>query len=173
MGLYVLEGEGHFSYGNQVRGTIQPSGTSEPTIVSLMDEVFDSYYLTIASIPPIRTDNWQSNLPHVEAEYRKQEWGRTAVCSDLVYELPNALDDLPRVDGWSVYPNPARGEFVVVRPDGLGPVQLHVYNVSGQRILSKNLDQDKERIRCAGLPAGMYIMELTGRDRQHVRLVIE
>jgi hypothetical protein len=69
-----------------------------------------------------------------------------------------------------VFPNPSRGHFQVVLPEGFGRGRLSVLAPSGQRLLSRQVGPDggTEAIDLSGLPSGTYFIELhpeDGRER--------
>ncbi|MDV7392695.1 T9SS type A sorting domain-containing protein [Arthrospira platensis SPKY1] len=69
-----------------------------------------------------------------------------------------------------VFPNPSRGHFQVVLPEGFGRGRLSVLAPSGQRLLSRAVGPGggTEAIDLSGLPSGAYFIELhpeDGRER--------
>lgn len=116
-GQYALQGTGHFTYGNQIKGTIQPVSTLEPDSVSLFGYDYPSFYAALSAIPPIRTDNWQSTAPLIQAQYRWDVLGQAAACSDSTF-LITAVVDAPADHGLRAYPNPPTFEL---RVEGVVP----------------------------------------------------
>ncbi len=89
-GLYALTGNGNFTYGNNVNGTTQPSGTS-----SLPD---NSYYTTAA--PEFMTGTWPSigyantiNTGTIPAETSYAASNFT-ICDTLAPFIPLAINDI-------------------------------------------------------------------------------
>lgn len=89
-GLYVLTGNGNFTYGNNVNGTSQPTGTT-----TLAD---NSYYTSVA--PDFVTGTWPSigypnaiNIGTVPAEARFIA-SEFTVCDSLVPFIPLSINDI-------------------------------------------------------------------------------
>jgi hypothetical protein len=155
-GLYALQGTGHFAFGNQIKGTIQPGGTGEPLQSSLFDYAFPSFYPVMSSIPPIRTDNWQSTEPLIQAEYRKEVLGMPAVCADSIFDINTTVGHEPAPgDGMRLFPDPADGELVV---EGNGAIvgPWRIVDALGREVLRRVEGGQRVTIDVSSLPAGTY-----------------
>ena len=128
-GLYSLQGADHFAYGNTVKGSIMPAGTSEYADATMFGYVFPSYYTAFSSVPPIRAANWQSAEPLTETAYRYGT-GRLSVCSGTEYVNPYLSVTEPPTHVFSVYPNPSAG---VLHIPGEGITDVEVWDMTGRR----------------------------------------
>jgi len=81
MGLYSLQGVGHFQYGNNIQGMILPSGTSNLNDTSYFFQGQPSFWNISQSFPPIGPPN-SYNLKINPAKYRYLHGPVMATCSD-------------------------------------------------------------------------------------------
>jgi len=73
-----------------------------------------------------------------------------------------------------VYPNPARGSFVLTRPAGTGAASAVLLNALGQVVRTLALPTAETRVDLAGLATGVYTLRLTlGGQPVAKRLVVE
>lgn len=59
----------------------------------------------------------------------------------------------------SIYPNPAQDVFTI-ELDVTGPISVELYNLSGQRILTKRNSYSKDRIDISSLRPGLYLVQV-------------
>jgi hypothetical protein len=155
-GLYALQGTGHFAFGNQIKGTIQPVGTGEPMQSSLFDYAFPSFYPVMSSIPPIRTDNWQSTVPLIQAEYRKEVLGMPAACADSIFDINTTVGHGPAQDDLiRLFPDPADRELVM-ECSCARVGQLRIVDALGKEVLRCVVGAYRVAIDISSLPAGTY-----------------
>ncbi len=163
LGLFLLQGTGHYSYGNVVKGQIQPPGTSEPAETSLFDYPFGSWYTHIGSIPPIRTDNAGNPAPLTETVWR--ESGGEALwsaCHEPEYG-PVYVTILSGASVMTIRPNPCRGSFVIQRPDaGTDRREFALYDISGREILRGETGPGETAFDATGIPPGCYFWRSGG-----------
>lgn len=163
LGLFLLQGTGHYSYGNVVKGQIQPPGTTEPAETSLFDYPFGSWYTHIGSIPPIRTDNAGNPAPLTETVWR--ESGGEALwsaCHEPEYG-PVYVTILSGASVMTIRPNPCRGSFVVQRPDaGTDRREFALYDISGREILRGETGPGETAFDATGIPPGCYFWRSGG-----------
>jgi len=76
---------------------------------------------------------------------------------------------------WEVFPNPA-GDYVTIRRPGTAaaPVEIHLYNLQGQRLGNQTLRAGDREIRwfTGNLPSGIYPLQLLGGENQEGSLRI-
>jgi hypothetical protein len=74
---------------------------------------------------------------------------------------------VPAVEGFVVYPNPAKGSFTVQLPENEQMHALAVYNVYGQVTYSMAIEAGKKKISVdiANQTAGVYYLKLAGSNR--------
>lgn len=163
LGLFLLQGTGHFSFGNVVKGQIQPPGTSEPAEASLFDYSFGSWYTHLGSIPPIRTDNAGNSSPLTETAWR--ESGGEALwsaCQEPEYG-PVSVAIMSGDPGMTIRPNPCRGSFVVRRTDaGTERRAFALYDISGREILRGETVPGDTAFDATGIPPGWYFWRSGG-----------
>ena len=82
---------------------------------------------------------------------------------------PNSIAVMPSASPyWSVYPNPANNQITVSRNKHTGGISainhLSVFDITGQQVKSQKLKEESSEyvINVADLPAGIYILKLTG-----------
>ena len=84
---------------------------------------------------------------------------------ELVVQLPVGIDE-PVGKGLTVYPNPA-GDYLFVETDGFAgknDSRLKIINQLGQTVLEMPADQSLIRVDLEDRPAGLYFLQLTGRE---------
>jgi len=154
-GQFALQGTGHFSFGNQVKGTILPAGTQEPDSASLFGYDFPSFYPALSAIPPIRTDNWQSTAPLIQSQYRWDVFGQASACSDSTFLITGVVD-APAGHGLRAYPNPAAVEL---RVEGLVPGErLCIADALGRVVWEGRASVERMGIPVAQLAPGVHVV---------------
>ncbi len=75
----------------------------------------------------------------------------------------------------SLYPNPASDQVTLELPQNSSfPVQVELFSIVGQRVLSKQLNDTNNSIDVSGLESGMYILRVgKGKDTQQLKLMVE
>ena len=84
---------------------------------------------------------------------------------ELAVQLPVGIDE-PVGKGLIVYPNPA-GDYLFVETDGFAGkngCRLKIINQLGQTVLEMPADQSLIRVDLEDRPAGLYFLQLTGRE---------
>jgi hypothetical protein len=81
--------------------------------------------------------------------------------------------------GWSIYPNPCRGEVTIEFQSGKSQlVTLTAFNAQGKKIFIKNIEAiiglNSQHIDFGTQPAGLYYLEMNGDDlKQTGKIIIE
>ncbi len=65
-------------------------------------------------------------------------------------------------DGASVYPNPAKDQLNVKSPNEI--VELHVFNVAGQKVLSQKSSGKNQQLNISVLATGNYILQTIDKN---------
>jgi hypothetical protein len=167
-GQYSLQGTAHFAYGDQVRGDILPTGTGEPTWSTLWDHSFGPFYSVIGSVPPIRTDNWQSTQPLIEAAYRRSVLGRPSTCADVEYDITTGPEGPTSSHDFAAFYDPTGHRFMMIGPRD-GNTAYHVMDILGRSVASGNLPPSEPAIALPALPVGTYLLHL---ERSTLRFVV-
>jgi len=168
LGFYSLQGSDHFEYGNMIKGNVIPTGTSEPNDTTMFGYTFNSFYEHISSIPPIKNNNWLTQTPLIESQYRYQVSDRKAICNEIIY-TPLVIIE-PRSKGmtnseFDVYPNPFTGEFIVKNKSNRTEYLIKIYNTLGRLVYYDKLSDKENIIDTKDLNPGMYFLQIEGRER--------
>jgi hypothetical protein len=68
-----------------------------------------------------------------------------------------------------IYPNPAK-DFIRIKTDITEAAWYNIYNISGQLILSGNINGPYPRIKLPQLPAGLYVFQLENKAPQLIEI---
>ena len=165
-GMYVLTGENQFQYGNNVKGQIIPSGTTE-----LNDT---SYYLSQSPYFWDETLNWPSvGMPNalgegtIPAKIRWASGENITVCPDSVaVSISNNLQHNSKIEIW---PNPAR-DYIVFKLDeeleGMPTVKL--ISTSGRIVIIKEvyiINSQSTKLDVRNVEAGIYVIVVEIGDK--------
>ena len=74
-----------------------------------------------------------------------------------------------RKDEIIIYPNPAK-DFIRIKTDITEAAWYNIYNISGQLILSGNINGPYPRIKLPQLPAGLYVFQLENKSPQLIEI---
>jgi hypothetical protein len=71
--------------------------------------------------------------------------------------------------GVAVYPNPVKDELTIETKEKCG---LTIYNVAGEKIIDALALKagEKQTLETQSWPAGIYVIELTGKERVYTRI---
>ena len=165
-GLYILFGQGHFTYGNWVRTAIQPANTEQ-----LPDS---SYYLKTK--PSFLTDfPWPSigtpypiNSGIIPAKYR-YDANVLTTCGGTIPDPPlGVLQPEGKSFQPILYPNPNPGNFRLKWDSNtISKVVVRIWNPLGKLIIEKKV-ANNEQINLQNLPNGHYWIGVsTGEARPY------
>lgn len=162
LGNYYLRGIGHFEYGNNVKGTLIPSGTSALPESSYYLTTKPSYFQNMPW-PSIGTPN-PFNQGTIPAKTNLQA-GIFTTCQTGT--LGN--DDLSEQSKLRVYPNPSNGNISFT---GSELSELIVYSITGNEV-SRRIVTPGESLNLS-LSPGLYFLHLKKDLEQRVlKLIIE
>jgi len=172
LGFYALQGSNHFEYGNMIKGNVIPIGTNEPNDTTMFGYVFNSFYEYISSIPPIKNNNWQTQTPLIEANYRYQVSDKKVICNDIKY-VPNFIIEPNEMINreFDVYPNPFTNEFIVKNKSGRTNYLIKVYNTLSRLVYSEILSGENNIIDTKELNSGMYFLYIEGQEKFIFKIV--
>ena len=171
LGLYILQGTGHFTYGDQIKGVVLPAGSTEPSDASLFGYAFPSFYPSLPGVPPIRNDNWLETDPLVEAEYRKEVLGQAAACGDsLAYIITGIISAPSLASPFRLYPDPASDHIVLEGALPAGGV-LRVVDTLGRTLEQWSVPGSRSDLDVSGLPRGIHFLILPDAARTVLRFV--
>ncbi len=172
LGFYSLQGSDHFEYGNMIKGNVIPPGTNEPNDTTMFAYVFNSFYEYISSVPPIKNNNWQTQTPLIEANYRYQVSDKKAICNDIIYR-PNSIIESGKMINrvFDVYPNPFTNDFIVNNKSGRTGYLIKVYNTLGRLVYSGILSGENNIIDTKELNSGIYFIDIEGQEKFIFKIV--
>ncbi len=169
MGNYSLTGVGHFEFGNSIRGTLTPAGTSD-----LPDS---SYYLH--GPPPYWTSNTfpSVGIPNVigsgSIPARDRFLSRTnlTICdTDFTIGIEPFL--LP---GFKVFPNPSSGKIIFQKPQRINEFDIFLKDLNGKTIVKNSFSGSNSDI-VYDLPewmdAGIYLLEIVSGEIKVARKIV-
>lgn len=155
-GLYSLAGQGHFQYGNNVKGSIRPTGTNSLSDTTLyMIKGMPLYFWDNSKWPPIGIPNVMDQyLIEAEASYNS---GTLTKCSnEIVYT--SLQSENRNVSMLEVYPNPFKNQLNVKLSKELDSgFSVFVYTMSGALVeqLSNQSTMD-----VSDLLKGVYVIQV-------------
>jgi Pectate lyase superfamily protein len=153
LGLFYVQGTGHWSVGNMVKGTVLPANTTEPSWTSLCGYQFPSYYYAEGEIPPMQNSFWESKGDFIEAKHRVNLFNAPSLCEDIPYVLPPAGN----VNNWAI--KPLDGDWQVVDVSSGRPFEgrFQVSDIAGQ-VLQTGEIQYNGLMDISELPFGVYFL---------------
>jgi len=124
------------------------------------------FYEYISSVPPIKNNNWQTQTPLIEANYRYQVSNKKAICNDIKY-VPNFIIEPNEMINreFDVYPNPFTNEFIIKNKSGRTDYLIKIYNTLSRLVYSEILSGENNIIGTKELNSGMYFLYIEGQER--------
>jgi hypothetical protein len=169
-------------YANMQTGTASAAGTVAGQIaagkkVVCMDSANDAHFVTLPAVPVvgqvIRIINWDS-----AQDFRVQPYTATHTINNTAYiyfdfnapiitnttknyATVAGINNIRSVNNFSVYPNPFREELSISRNESSKAI-LEIYNLLGEQILQKEIQDKKTVLSTQTWPAGIYIVKMIG-----------
>lgn len=174
-GLYILEGAGHFEYGNNIHQNITPAGTADLDIASLykdgLPDYFQEFGLELASIGLPNAIN-SGNIP---ARFRYLA-GQMTVC-ELIDSVVVVVDTTATATAtnqhlatdWHIYPNPTTG--LLYLPGGTAGAQVFLKELSGKEVF-RTVSGEQGRVNLSGLPAAMYFIVVENNGQRNFAKIV-
>jgi hypothetical protein len=146
-----------------VAGIIPSNGGTNGQIYS------KTYTLTVPTetyVNQFKTDNIY--IVAFVAEYSADSLQRNILNVAKVKATPNGEDvgmkEEIMNEELSIYPNPSKGIFYLLRNNISGPLQLSVYTITGQEVKKLKADTEKEiELDLKDLAPGMYLLKMAGK----------
>lgn len=163
MGNYVLTGTGHIQHGNNIRGTVNPAGTSSVDDISYYLDDEPGFWINAGTYPSIGYPN-AGNTGTIPAKVRYLAGGDITVCNDEI--ITSADDDFTGEQMFMVFPNPfSDGCELRFTNEVNGTFGFALYDVTGKLIIKKaNLKGNNYLLKTETLEQGIYIAEVTTAD---------
>ncbi len=157
-GQYVITGEDHFEYGNNILGTIVPAGNDSLSLYS--------YYLTEKPIFWDDELNWPAiGFPNeageniIPAKQRYLNGGILTVCNDSVTTSKIEFVEIGKLKIW---PNPATDK-IYLKINESGKYHIQISDIRGRKLFKKTvyISNKVEQIDLSFLnESGVFIMML-------------
>ena len=165
-GNYLLAGNGHFEHGNNVIGTVRPSGTNSLSDSSYYFFNAPSYYFSNSIWPPIGIPNAiNSNTTEAEVKYNS---GALTQCNSAISSQIKKNNNTEA--NIKIFPNPVENNFKIQSDASLK--EIIIYSISGKVIFysMKHLNY----IDLSSFPKGIYLMKaITERDEIYNQKIIK
>lgn len=171
LGLYYINGTGHFQHGNNVKGTIYATGTN-----SLSDT---SYYYS--SIPYFlqNNGNWPSiGIPNTisTGTIPAKERYLSSVYTTCSSSITTSLIENKIAGQLQLFPNPAKESISINVSDNANAIiHLSVYDCIGNSIAHYSFTPPSKTIDLSSYSKGIYIIkaETEGKIFVPVKLVVQ
>lgn len=161
-GLYYLQDKGHFEYGNQVKGSLQPNNSQKELTKSITGLNYFGFYdrRTRRSEPPAIID--YRNVPFGEPFNQSNKSNDARTRDTATPPCYNYATDNNEWDGVQtvvsrtnnfIYPNPSNGKINISE---IG--ELSIYDLNG-RLVHKQIITNPSEIEITGLK-GLFIAKL-------------
>lgn len=83
------------------------------------------------------------------------------------------LEEVDIETGIRIFPNPARDMITVSLPLPIGIAQLTLFNITGKKLMEKQITQSETRVDISKLPKGMYFLRLQYENAVKVAKIIK
>ncbi len=168
MGNYSLAGVGHYEFGNTIRGSLTPSGTS-PLDDSSYYRITLPAFWTSNNFPSIGIPN-TSGTGSIPAKDRFLSGINLTSCDDITIGIKDIVNS-----GFNVYPNPSSGNIIFQIPPGIKEFELFLKDLNGKTILKSSFsgsDSDTIYDLPEWMNAGIYLLEIVSLEIRVVRKVV-
>lgn len=167
LGLYLLNGSGHFQYGNNVKGTIYASGTNDLTDTSYYSKNHPPYIGTFTHWPAIGLPNVIS-AGSIPAKDRFDNLDYT-LCGEFM-PTNTIISVSERL--LHVFPNPSDGVFYVQTQE---QIDIAVYNSMGCLLKKIKSVNTFTQLDLFGFSSGLYFLipETSAGRGEPVKLILQ
>lgn len=135
MGNYYLTGSNHIQHGNNIRGTVTPSGTSTVDDLSYYLETEPDFWTNSGNWPTIGYPN-AGNSGTIPAKVRYDAGDDVTVCNEEIVTSENAMSQGDTK--FVVFPNPFEKKLsLIIFSDKTEAVKLMITDISGKIVFVK------------------------------------
>jgi hypothetical protein len=158
-GLYYLAGTNHYQYGNNILGTITPTGTTNLTDTSYYRTSFTDFFNTAPYPPTVGMPNVLGSGT-VPAMVRYNSGGRVTVSPNAPCVLTGISSTNSNQD-ILLYPNPASNTFFVKMNNSNGAT-IEIFDLEGRIISSNTIPSGNQitEINTSDFSQGIYFVKL-------------
>jgi hypothetical protein len=176
-GMYLLTGTGHFAFGNNISGTISPSGTTELPDTSYYLLSRPAFWTLPAALPVIGIPT-TINTGTIPARERYRSGAGLTVCADTANGIEQ--ESVPGFDPVSISPNPFTDRIVLsfLNRNNDKDFGVEIADISGKLLLKANfpLNPGSNRIminlKTVTTP-GLYLVYMKTESIRQVRKIIK
>lgn len=161
-GNYSLSGNGHFLFGNNVHGSISPTGTTALADNSLFLNGAPGFWMPALSFPPIGTP-YPYNTTDNPAKMRYADGGLTD-CALNPHFTPNSVRELPIMHDITVFPDPFIDKFSVNCTPALAQGQYVILDLLGRTLASGAIAHGQNQVQLTS-GSGVYFLLIFDSDR--------
>lgn len=157
LGLYLLFGTDHFLYGNNIKGTMNPSGTNSLPDASLYLSEQPLFLSGTLQFPLIGTPNtYKSGENKAKMNYDDDIFTYCYTDTEVVDPTIGLIkNELVKT---IIYPNPTTKEIQIETPTENN--QLVIYTALGKEILNAKFSGNKTTLDLSDFPAGVYLISI-------------
>ena len=172
LGNYIITGTNHFEYGNNILGTITPSGTTNLNDTSYYRTTFSDIF-AFAPFPPTVGEPNAPLSGTIPAKLRYQ-WGGKITTSPNAACNTLSVPEINADHGVSVFPNPAKDKILVQMTDHQNSYSLIITDMQGRKIYSENIPAGitEKTINISGFAKGMYFVRLANDKFVSVKKIV-
>jgi hypothetical protein len=160
-GLYLINGTGHFEYGNNVKGTVTPSGTNTLPDTSYYLSSKPSFLNNISQYPLIGLPNtFTVGDNRAKLNYLS---GITSYCDpDISDTLITSLEDINNELSITLYPNPANN-FLNIAVNHNSDYSATIFNQLGVSV--KTFDFSRHfNLSLSDFSSGIYYLHVKNEE---------
>ncbi len=155
-----------FYFAARYEDEINSSGWDNPSnniLNSNASQFYDDWYIDLLL-------NWHINDPVSQAEIDRNENGfnfqnnRNPFIDNPIYAQaiwdPNFSINEFQTFEVSIYPNPVKGHFFIINSKNIGNLNIEVYDIFGQQILSEKTSDTNHKVQIEQWSSGVYFVRL-------------
>ena len=141
MGLYFLQGTGHFQYGNNIKGTITPTGTAALSDTSYFYPTLPNFWSPPLSYPPVGPSN-TINTHLNPAKERYLSGSDFALCNDNILTPTKKIlkSELPKCHSIVSVKATNRQVEIVIRSCKPDKIKIELISLLGQKYNSADIN---------------------------------
>jgi PKD repeat protein len=143
LGLYSNSAGGHYPYTDSL-GLIKITGNSA------YDPASYFYFY-----------NWVVKSPDCVSP-------RVAVTASILTGVAEVGENI----SFNMFPNPAAGQVIIGFGQPVSSAVMHISNILGQTVISKNITEEQTAVDIAGLANGVYLVQIKQGDKMAVKQLV-
>jgi hypothetical protein len=148
-----------------------------PAITSIFPSTYGSYNTIIYEYGCSTPSRYYEGIGGWDGLFEEQlnsvvtlMWGY-CIGSDVNCDIITSVKKIANNNFLSIYPNPNNGVFNIEIKD-IGKTTIEIYNISGQLILQKSLNQNISKISLSNYPKGMYFIKVKMNNETMIQKIV-